>query len=112
MKNSGQCIKCGSKQVAIVPPFTLNKGGGYPTIATGFMHSAVKVSQHVCLECGYVEHWVEDSEGLRKLQKRYRPDIASDEMNAQAELADEGSRPPWVQEKVDPDDPDADLKGP
>jgi len=71
MKNSGCCPKCSSKDIARFPGWEGGHGSGsylrltqswfWPTIAL--------ISHYVCLECGYVEEWVDSDLELKKARR-------------------------------------------
>jgi hypothetical protein len=71
MKNSGICTKCQHADVLRVDqPVTMEGGGAIQTGMTVF--SAVKVVRYVCTNCGFLESWVDDRDGIEKLIKKFR----------------------------------------
>jgi hypothetical protein len=70
MKSRGQCIKCNSDEVVVVPG---RAGNVYDQncIGTGFF-SSVEISRYLCCNCGYSEEWVEDKSALEKIKKKFK----------------------------------------
>ena len=70
MRKSRTCPKCGGGDIVRIPGDLGRQGvGSIPAGMTIF--SSVKVARFVCGGCGYVEHYVEDAEGLQKLRRKY-----------------------------------------
>lgn len=67
MKNSKKCPKCNSSEIAVT---TGVYTGSANTILTGSTYfSAVPCDKYICLNCGYVEQWVHDDNGLKKITR-------------------------------------------
>jgi len=69
MKNTHHCPKCDSHDVIRVPGpasvgYTQNK------VPSG-MFSSVNVDRYICLNCSYTEEWIQKSNDLEKLRKKY-----------------------------------------
>ena len=64
MKNSNTCPKCKSKNIKRVSGENQSKIG----VPTGMLSWAA-VSRYVCLDCGYIEEYIDSKEALKKLAK-------------------------------------------
>lgn len=64
MKNTQQCPRCESTEVEDV--LLVDAGGLY----VGALSRPVQTRAWVCLDCGYVEHWVEDEQELQRLRDK------------------------------------------
>jgi predicted nucleic-acid-binding Zn-ribbon protein len=68
MKKTNKCIKCGSDKLLRIPSMP----GDASSIAVGEpMIRCVLVTRYVCGECGFIEHWIDSSEALKKLRDEY-----------------------------------------
>jgi len=109
VKNSGKCPKCGGSRISTVPGKTGAYGSG-PNIYVGmWAWSTAQVNRYVCLECGFVEHWVASPEDLGHIAERFESVAAEPPAPAPMAPPDDA---PWAEANIDPNDPDADLKGP
>lgn len=72
MKQIDKCSKCGSTEVVRVPGECIGWGGGnYVRIGLTFF-SFAPVSRFVCIECGFVEEWVDSPGALRGIEKKWK----------------------------------------
>jgi len=71
VRKSRTCAKCGGGDIVRIPGNVGPYGAGSNIPAGMTIFSRVKVARYVCGGCGYVEHYVEDAEGLRKLRRKY-----------------------------------------
>ena len=62
MKRTDRCPKCGSADIAVVPP------GRYNSIPVGF--GGAKLERYICLSCGFTEEWVETA-AMEKVRRSY-----------------------------------------
>ena len=70
MRNSKQCPKCQSTEIAVS---TGTSGSDVNTILTGISYfGAVPCDKYICLECGYIEQWVHNEKGLEKIARKCR----------------------------------------
>ena len=71
MKNSGECPKCGEKDIVEIP----GKVGAYGSgnnIQVGFtVFSAIKVTRYLCASCGFSEEWVTNPGDLKKVAQKF-----------------------------------------
>ena len=67
MKTTKICPKCSSKDVIRVEGQFQGYGPGN-NIKVGFI-SQVKPSKYICVNCGYIEEWIDDSGDLQKIKK-------------------------------------------
>ncbi len=72
MKNTKRCPKCSSREIIRVPdnPGRYASGNNIYT-STVTLWKKVPVIRYVCLDCGYVENWVEQPQQLTELQKTF-----------------------------------------
>ena len=70
MKNGGGCTKCGSREVLRVPGEVGGYGAGN-NLRVGNPFQRVTVTRYVCVDCGFVEEWIDDEDDLRKVAERY-----------------------------------------
>ena len=72
MKNGSGCPKCGSRRIVRIPDNHGRHASGnniYTTRAT--LLGKIPVIRYVCLDCGYVENWVETRRDLEKLLETF-----------------------------------------
>ena len=67
MKYSGYCPKCNGAEIVRVTGENQSKIG----IPAGLV-SWVPVARYICLQCGYLEQYVDDVDSMQKLAKAYR----------------------------------------
>ena len=63
MKRTGRCPKCGSADIAVVPP------GRYNSFPVGL--GGAKLERYICLACGFTEEWVETA-AMEKVRRSYK----------------------------------------
>lgn len=72
MKSTHRCPKCGSGDVIRVP------GNAHRYLANSICITRfawvrrIPVDRFVCSDCGYVENWVADRDGLKKIKQAYQ----------------------------------------
>ena len=66
MKNSKTCPKCGSKRI-MVGMYDSSESPIYLRMGIFF---ACSTSCYICVDCGYIESWIDDCDHA-KLKKRY-----------------------------------------
>lgn len=72
MKQKGVCPKCGSRQLLRVPDHPGRYASGNNIYTTTFtLTGKVPVIRYVCLDCGYVENWVDNAADLAKLRRAF-----------------------------------------
>ncbi|MEV0133793.1 hypothetical protein AB0H83_35675 [Dactylosporangium sp. NPDC050688] len=71
MRYTHTCPKCRASSIARVPGGSNAYGAGnyIPVGLTTF--SAVPIARYLCLNCGYVENWVDNPADLVKLRQKY-----------------------------------------
>lgn len=72
MKNTGQCPKCGGREVIRVPDHPLRHASGnniYTSTLT--LAKKIPVIRYVCAGCGYTENWVESPGQRQELRRAY-----------------------------------------
>ena len=69
MKNTQRCPKCESSDIMRIPHCSGNYGAG-PCVQLG-LFSFVEVTRYLCGNCGFIESWVDDPDGIAKLRKKY-----------------------------------------
>lgn len=68
MKHSKKCPKCGGEDIAVT---TGRKGTESNTIMTGISYfGMVACDKFICLNCGYIEQWIHDAAGLKKIAEK------------------------------------------
>lgn len=76
MKYTSVCPKCHASDIVCVPGGIGAYGSGNNILYGGFF-KGVPVSRYVCLQCGFVEEWIDSPQDLAKLRQRYRPTSAA-----------------------------------
>lgn len=72
MKNTGRCPKCGSRKVLRVPDHPGRYASGNNIYTSSFtLLGKIPVIRYVCLDCGYVESWVETAEQREALHRAF-----------------------------------------
>ena len=71
MKYTHVCPKCHASSIARVPGGALAYGAGNNIPVGLTILSAVPVSRYVCLNCGFVEEWIDTPDDLAKLRNKY-----------------------------------------
>ena len=71
-----KCLKCGSDELVQVPLVP----GDEPHIAvSGRGLHQVAITRCVCINCGFIEQWVDRHEDLKRLKQEYGPPRATSE---------------------------------
>ena len=69
MKQSAVCPKCSGQQILRVPS---SGGDGDNFIVHGWsIFTYIPVTRYICASCGYSEDWIDSSEDLQRLVKKY-----------------------------------------
>lgn len=68
MKQAHSCPKCGSVRVVRIPDNGRYANGNNIYTSNVTLFGRIPVIRYVCVECGYVENWVEDKRDLEKLE--------------------------------------------
>ena len=84
MKN-GKCPKCGSTRIYTAKDMPLKAGPFGSNSIPVSLTSLAALDNYVCLDCGFVERYVADSDKLDEIKRKWL--AVSDEEN-QAEQAD------------------------
>ena len=72
MRNGHPCPKCGSCDILRVPDHPHRHASGNNIYATTLtLVGKIPVIRYVCLDCGYVENWVETPEERERLRKAF-----------------------------------------
>lgn len=71
MKNSNQCSKCQSNDIVKISNPGSRKDGSWVRISWFGGSNIVWFTRFVCCNCGFSEEWVETSEDLEKLKKKF-----------------------------------------
>ncbi|GAA1542001.1 hypothetical protein GCM10009827_071870 [Dactylosporangium maewongense] len=72
MKYSHACPKCHASDIIRIPGHTGAYGSGN-NIQVGQFTRPVPVARYVCLNCGFVEEWVDAPQHLAKLREKFGP---------------------------------------
>ena len=67
MKKTGSCPKCEGNAIERIPGDGQSKNG----IPTG-LFSWVPVTRYVCMECGFIEEYVDEQIKLQKISKAHK----------------------------------------
>jgi hypothetical protein len=79
VKHGNPCPKCQAANILRVPGHVGGYGSGN-NIQTGFwVTSAVLVSRYICLNCGFVEEWIDNPNDLGVLYRKYANVTGSDQ---------------------------------
>ena len=76
MKNTGQCPKCGGREIAHSPGGKMD-GQSNVNFGNAFCPTLIRISHYVCKNCGFAELWVDregDLEDLRRQESVRPPD--------------------------------------
>ncbi len=66
MKQTGKCPKCGSGEI-----MKQVSHGEYLGLGATLFHGMVSITNYICLNCGYVEQWIDRETDLVKLRARF-----------------------------------------
>ena len=73
MKNTSRCPKCGSRDILRVPDHPGRYASGNNIYTSAFtLLGKVPVIRYVCLDCGYVENWVETPQERESLRQAFQ----------------------------------------
>lgn len=70
MKNSRICPKCVGTDIVYIKGRCGAYGSGNNILVGMTIFSAIPVNRYVCMQCGYLEEWI-DQEDLHKLKEKY-----------------------------------------
>jgi transposase-like protein len=71
VKYTMACPKCQASEVVRVPGGARGYGAGNYLQIGATIFGTVPVSRYVCLNCGFVEEWVDSAAELAKVRKKY-----------------------------------------
>ena len=71
MRTSKTCSKCHSADIIRIPGEHYGFGAGNIIKLRFGALDAVKVTRYLCGACGYIENWVDSSDDIAKLRKKY-----------------------------------------
>lgn len=71
MKYTGACPKCQSHDLVRVPGGAGGYEGGNHIQIGRTIFGVVPVTRHVCMNCGFVEEWVDAPEDLDRLRRKF-----------------------------------------
>jgi ribosomal protein S27AE len=71
MRNSRTCPKCRSTDIVRIPGDIRGYGAGNNIIVGWSIFSAVKVARYLCGACGFSEEWIDSSDDIAKIKKKY-----------------------------------------
>jgi endogenous inhibitor of DNA gyrase (YacG/DUF329 family) len=71
MRNSKPCPKCQSNDIVRIPGEARPFGAGNNIMIGGTIFRAVKVTRYLCASCGFSEEWIDSSDDITKLKKKY-----------------------------------------
>jgi hypothetical protein len=71
MKNGKSCPKCNSKDILRIEGAVGAFGAGDNIPAGKTIFSYVKVTRYLCSSCGFIEEWIDSTEGLQTLKTKY-----------------------------------------
>ena len=71
MKNTATCPKCGKKDIVRVDGMN-GFSSNWHAIRMGMMSAnSIPVTRYVCVNCGYVEEWIDVLEDREKIKERF-----------------------------------------
>ena len=72
MKNTNVCPKCGSNDIVRVDGMSGTFSSKWYSIPMGMITAnAIPVTRYVCINCGFIEDWVDIKEDREKIKERY-----------------------------------------
>jgi hypothetical protein len=71
MRNSKTCPKCRSTDVIRIPGRYSRYSPGINIIVGWTNLSAIQVTRYLCASCGFIEAWVDSSDDIAKIKKKY-----------------------------------------
>jgi predicted nucleic-acid-binding Zn-ribbon protein len=69
MKNTQVCPKCNAREILIVSD--MRNSSNTIFIGSKWRPHQVRLEQHICTSCGYVEEWVTSPDSLEALKQEY-----------------------------------------
>lgn len=72
MKNTKMCPKCNSRDIIRIPGKAGAYGSGNNIMTGGTIYSAVKVTRYLCCKCGYSEEWIDNTDDIEKLRRKFQ----------------------------------------
>jgi ribosomal protein S27AE len=70
MKKTGKCPKCGAEDAVCIPKDYCWHVGGSIRVDLG-PFSYVNITRYMCGNCGYMEEWIDSSEDVQKIKRRF-----------------------------------------
>jgi hypothetical protein len=70
MKNTGKCPKCGSEEIVRIPNDFCWRIGGVVRVDVSLFCS-VNIARYMCGNCGYMEEWIDSSEDIQKIKRKF-----------------------------------------
>lgn len=70
MKNSFQCVKCGSSDVIKIEGSRMNQTQYISLMRWGTTNAVV--DRYLCVHCGYIEEWIQMNDKFKKWVKKNR----------------------------------------
>ncbi len=71
MRRSKTCPKCQSTDIVRIPGEVRPFGAGNNIGVGKTIFSAVKVTRYLCASCGFTEEWIDSTEDIGNLKKKY-----------------------------------------
>jgi predicted RNA-binding Zn-ribbon protein involved in translation (DUF1610 family) len=71
MKNTKTCPKCGGTAILRIEGPVGAYGSGNNISAGWTIFSAVPVTRYLCATCGFSEEWIDSTDDLATLRKKY-----------------------------------------
>lgn len=71
MKNTKQCPKCGSGDIACVPDNAHRYLANSICVTKAVWVKRIPVARYVCCGCGYVENWVENRSAIEEVRQAF-----------------------------------------
>ncbi len=72
MKNSNECLKCGSKDIIEIPGGINSFGSGNNITWGNFQRDGVPVTRFLCGNCGFMEEYIDDKDDIEKLRDKFK----------------------------------------
>lgn len=70
MRNTGICPKCSSRDILRIPDQSGRYASGNNIYTTKWtLLGKIPVIRYICLDCGYVENWVEEPAQRERLRQ-------------------------------------------
>ena len=71
VKNSKTCPKCQFTEIIRIPGNVGAFGAGNNISVGATIFSAVKVTRYLCASCGFSEEWIDSTDDISSIKKRY-----------------------------------------